>query len=419
MLVDENKFEITEEEYDDLVQYLIALPSPRPYRTLRGCTMKKFMFLYFVLLFILSGCVNKPDIQITGVEEGKVYAYEPTITINEEQGWTYSMTLNGESIKSGHIVEKNGTYNLSINGKKLWLKSKKDITFKIDDQPPYLPTLKEEVQPGYFQEAKFELIEEDGVTYDIKLNREPYDLSEPIQKEGMYELDIVAFKENGLVTQRTDSFIIDNQTFTKEMVDAFLSFHFANEQIEDPFIIKWISEKVPVYIHGKPTNEDLDQLSRYLNELNAGLPVQFEIYQENKYNYTNYQLDIYFVPNEQFKDYGYTEELIQEYGETIGFALATDANDVDGLLTTTIGIDSTVNQNDRNPTILHELVHALGMYNHFENDTSSILYPVNNQQITTLNDTDQTLLDMLYRADIIPGMTESEIRQMWKPRIVE
>jgi predicted Zn-dependent protease len=173
-----------------------------------------------------------------------------------------------------------------------------------------------------------------------------------------------------------------------------------------------------VYIHGEPTNEDLDQLRRYLNEINSWLPVQFEITQENKTDITSYQLNIYFVPNEQFKDYGFTEELFQEDGETIGFALPTEGNDVDGLLATTIGIDSTVNQKDRNPTILHELVHALGMYNHFENDTSSILYPLNNQQITTLNETDKTLLDMLYRADIIPGMTE-EIRQLWKPRIVE
>ncbi|MFB3170001.1 DUF2927 domain-containing protein [Neobacillus sp. 179-C4.2 HS] len=381
--------------------------------------MKKFMFLYFVLLFLLSGCVIKPEIHITGVEEGKVYADKRTITINEEQAGTYSMTLNGKSIESGHVVVKKGTYNLSIEGKKLWLKSKKDITFKIDYQPPKLPALKNEIQPGYFQEANIELIKEDGITYDIKLNGEPYDLSKPIQKEGMYELDIIAVKENGLVSHRTDSFIVDNQTFTQEMVEAFLSFHFDYDQIEDPFIIKWIGKKVPVYIHGEPTNEDLDQLRRYLNEINSWLPVQFEITQENKTDITSFQLNIYFVPNEQFKDYGFTEELFQEDGETIGFALPTEGNDVDGLLATTIGIDSTVNQKDRNPTILHELVHALGMYNHFEHDTSSILYPLTNQQITTLNETDKTLLGMLYRLDIIPGMTEEEIRQMWKPRIVE
>jgi hypothetical protein len=113
--------------------------------------------------------VIKPEIHITGVEERKVYADKRTITINEEQAGTYSMTLNGKSIESGHVVVKKGTYNLSIEGKKLWLKSKKDITFKIDYQPPKHPALKNEIQPGYFQEANIELIKEDGITYDIEL----------------------------------------------------------------------------------------------------------------------------------------------------------------------------------------------------------------------------------------------------------
>lgn len=377
------------------------------------------MYLYFVLLFLLSGCVHGPDIQVSGVEDGKVYPDNRTITINGEQSETYTITLNGKPIKSGHVVEKNGTYHLSITGKKLWKTTEKKIAFTIDDQPPKMPTFKTEIQPGYFKEAKLELDEEEGVTYTVKLNGEPYNLSKPIQVEGEYELDIYAKKDNRMVSRRTESFIVDNQTFTQETVDAFLSFHFDGVDIENQFIIKWIGERIPVYYHGKLTSEDLNQLQQNINDMNQWLPVEFVLYDENKTNYTDYQIDVHFVPNEQFKDYGFTDQIIEGNVEAIGFTLPTEGNSRDGLLTTTIGIDSTVSQELRNSTILHELIHALGMYNHFENDKSSVLYPLTDQQGSTLNETDRKFVDMLYRADVIPGMKEEDIRQLWKSRIIE
>lgn len=377
------------------------------------------MFLSFLLLFLLSGCIKEPEIQISGIEHGKVYPDERTITINAEKAETYTMTLNGTPIESGHVVKKNGKYHLSITSKKLWKESEREIVFTIDDQPPKMPTFKNEIQSSYFQEAKLELVEEEGVTYTIKLNGEPYDLSKPIQTEGVYELDIFAKKENGMGSRRVESFIVDNQTFTQETLDAFLAFHFDGLGVENPFIIKWIGERVPVYVHGTLTNQDLNQLQTNLNEFNQWLPVQFEIHQENEKNYTGYQLDLYFVPNEQFKNYGYTDALIRGNGEAIGFTLPTEGNSRDGLLATTIGIDSTISQALRNATMLHELVHSLGMFNHFEEDTSSILYPETDQNVTKLNETDRKFVEMLYRADIKPGMTEEEIRKMWEPRIVE
>jgi hypothetical protein len=370
---------------------------------------------------ILSGCAYGPEIDISGVEEGKVYTGQRTISINEELAGTYSMKLNGKSIKTGHVVKGNGTYQLSITSKKLTIEKEKEINFTIDDQPPKYPTFKDEIQPGYFGKVKLELNKEDGVTYSTKLNGKPYDLTVPIEEEGSYELDILAKKENGKVSHRTDSFIVDNQTFTQEMIDDFLTFHLEQEDgiEEEPFILKWIGETVPVYVHGAPTDEDLTQIHSYFNELNAWLPVQFDVYGEKEINFTDYQIDMYFVPNEEFQEYGFTDELIKGSVETIGFAQVTDGNSVDGLLSTTIGIDSTIPQALRNPTILHEIVHSLGMYNHFENDTSSILYPLSNQKVTALNETDRKYIDMLYRKDLLAGMTEKDIRDLWKTRVVK
>jgi hypothetical protein len=380
--------------------------------------VRKSLFLSYILLFLLSGCLKQPEILISGVENGKVYPDDRTITINAEKA-EYTMMLNGEPIESGHIVKNNGEYRLLSTVKKLWMETEKEIVFTIDDQPPNAPTFKEEIQPGYFKEAKLELLEEDGVTYTITLNGEPYDLSKPIQAEGDYQLEILAKKENGMGTRRVDSFIVDNQTFTQETVDAFLAFHFGGVGVENPFIIKWMGERVRVFVHGTPTNQDLNQLNTSFHEFSQWLPVQFEIKQENDRNDTGYQLDLYFVPNEQFKDYGYTDDLFRSNGETIGFTLPTEGNSRDGLLKAVIAIDSTIPQALRNATILHELVHSLGMFNHFEDDKSSILYPQTNQNITKLNETDRVFLEMLYRADILPGMTEEEIRQLWATRIVE
>ena len=379
--------------------------------------MKKYLYLLILMLLTLSGCVNGPGILVDGVEEGKVYSDNRTITINQEKAVTYSMNLNGQPIASGHLVSQNGIYRLTISAKQWWMESKQEIVFTVDDRPPNPPTFKEEIQTGYFQEAKLELIEEDGVTYEVKLDGNPYDLHEPIRVEGEHELDILAIKENGKSVRRKDSFVVDNQTFTKEIVETFLRFHFDKEENDDAFLIKWMVEKVPVYVHGNPTNEDVDQLQTVLTDFNAWLPVQFEINKNKENNSTNHQINVYFVPSERFKEYGFTGDRINGNNKIIGFTLPVEGNSRDGLVVTTIGVDSTISQAVRNPTILHEFAHSLGMYNHFEDDQTSILYPDYVEGNTILNKNDRKIVEMLYRQDLLPGMTKEEIQKMWEPRI--
>ena len=382
--------------------------------------MRKIIYLYIIFLLItLSGCVNGPEIFVDGVEEGKMYATKRTITIHQGKFGTYSMTLNGSPIDSGHVVSENGTYRLTITSKLLWMENEKELVFTIDDKPPNPPTFKSEIQPGYFQEAKLELLEDESVTYDVSLNGQPYDLREPIRDEGKYELEILAIKANGKAVQRNESFIIDNQTYNQEIVDTFLQFHFENEDNEDGVLIKWMNEIVPVYVHGNPTNEDIKQVQTVLNEFNTWLPVQFEVKESTEINSTGHQIDLFFVANEQFENYGFTGKLINGNEKIIGFTLPTEANTRDGLLTTTICVDTNVSQKVRTSTILHEFVHALGMYNHFKDDQTSILYPGYIEGNISLNETDRKIIEMLYRPDILPNMTKEEIQKMWEARIVE
>lgn len=371
-----------------------------------------------MMLITLTGCVKGPEILIGGVEEGKMYATKRTITIDEEKAGTYIMQLNGNEINSGYEVTKNGHYQLTVSSKKWWKETEEKLNFTIDNRPPNAPSFKEAIQPGYFQEATFELQEEEGVTYHVKLNGKPYNLHTPIRETGEYELDILAKKENGKVAHLKETFFVDHQTFTQKDIDTFLLFHF-DEDTEQEMIYKWIGEVVPVYVHGNPTQEDRKQLNTFLAGFNEWLPVQFEVKGPKDINYTDYQIDVHFVPNEQFKEHGFTEELIQGNTEYIGFAMPTEGDNIKGLLKTTIGVDTDITQKVRNTALLHEFVHALGMYNHFEADKSSILYPRTDYNVLTLNETDRKMIEMLYRKDVRPGMTKEEILKLWEPRITQ
>ncbi|MBM7570175.1 DUF2927 domain-containing protein [Aquibacillus albus] len=377
--------------------------------------MKK-MFL-FLSLFLLTGCIPEPEIDIDGVQQGEVYVNDQTINIDEEAAGEYTLHLNGNVIQNDHTVSGNGEYELTITAKRWWNEITKTIAFEIDDEPPAKPSFKDEVKPLYYKEANFELEKEEDVTYKVKIDYEPFDISQAYTKEGTHKLYIQSIKDNGLVADRKETFEIDNRTYSRHEVDAFKKFFFHNEDQEGTKFIKW-SDHVGVHVYGEPTATDMKALESNLQTINQILPVDLNLRESQPFAGSN-RINVHFVPTYQFKDYGFNEELRNNDYMVVGYAMPTLLTHDDELFETKILIGTDTDQQLRKTTILHELMHALGFYGHFENNPNSILYPYTDTNLTELSSTDKKLIEILYRKDIKPGMTEAEVEQTLNDWIVK
>ncbi|WP_171016826.1 DUF2927 domain-containing protein [Pseudalkalibacillus caeni] len=365
------------------------------------------------------GCIPEPRIHIEGIKSGEVYINERTITIDEEAANKYTMELNGKPIQNGHKVSKNGPYTLEVNAKRWWNEQTESIQFEIDNIPPEKPSFKEEIKDVYFKQATFKLNKERDVNYTIMMDGKPYDIEKPVTKKGKHILSIKAVKDNGLFAQNEVKFEIDNRTYSRDTIETFKGFIFHNEDRpeKDPKILKW-NKTVSVYVYGKPTSTDLQVLKSYLNNLSEILPIDL-IYTGNNFSVkADYSIPIIFVPTHQFKDYGLKEKLINGTNKIVGYTMPTKDSE-EGLLRSNVLIGTDTSQQVRKTTILHELVHSLGLYGHFKENEKSILYPFTNNMVTDLGDIDKEIIELLYRPDILHGMDESDVDKVLAPRIKE
>lgn len=382
--------------------------------------MKKFVIILCSLVWLV-GCIPKPEITIQGVEDGEVYIKDRTISINEElAGKDYELKLNDENINNEHTVSENGQYHLKVKAKKWWQEKEKSIHFKIDDRPPQTPELEEEIKSSYYQSVTFGLDREEGVSYNIKLDGKPHDIDKPIKEEGEHVLSIIAKKENQLVSQRKFNFTVDNRTYTRQEVDFLLDFslNLPDEKSMLPRILKW-EDNVDIIVQGNPTPQDWNALESYISNLNDLLPIFFTLHEPGDPTHYRGKINMHFVPNYKFDELGFEESLYQGNYQVVGFAYPKEVSPNGAFKETTIGIGTNTPQSHRNTTIYHELIHALGLYSHFENRKSSILYPYDHTGVTQLNEMDKKVIELLYRPDIAPGMYRPQVESILQPRITD
>ncbi len=327
------------------------------------------------------------------------------------------MWLNGEEIQSGHEVTQNGEYHLKVQAKKWWKEQVAELSFQIDDQPPKNPFRWKNPLAIYYLQTDFSFEKEENVTYDVQLDGRPYDVNEPVTEEGDHQLDIVARKVNGLVFEKSITFTIDNATYSRETIDLFRSYMFETGDVRIDRLIKW-GKDVTVNIHGQATEIDEEVIGLYVEKLNALLPLTLRITGAEAEESQN-QLDIYFVPATEFSQHGFNEAIRVGNVQVVGFAQPTAVSYYGVISKGKIVIATDTDQQQRKTTILHELVHSLGLFNHFEDDPNSILYPYNNNGITELSEKDKLMIELLYRQDLQPGMSMYEIEDRLKPRIIE
>ncbi|WLD94603.1 DUF2927 domain-containing protein [Alkalihalobacillus sp. AL-G] len=379
--------------------------------------MRKVFIFLSLLILMLSGCIPEPEIHIEGVKDGEVYVKDRIIEIDENRAGEYTLKLNGETIQNGHTVSENDDYKLTITAKRWWNEQTKSIQFEIDDIPPNKPSFKDEPKEVYYKQAKFSLEKEEDVMYKVKMDDKPYDINNPVTEEGEHKLFIKAVKDNGLLAQKEVEFVIDNRTYTRKAVDTFKHFIFHSEEQQDQKVLKW-TKNASVYIYGNPTGQDREALESYFNRINELLPIDLLIMESDIHSTGDYSLSIFFVPSHKFKDYGFKGDLENGNKRIVGFAAPTKVSE-EGILRSIIVIGTDTDQRFRKTTILHEIVHSLGLYGHFNNNEHSILYPYNNNMVTELTDMDKKMIEILYRPGIHTGMDESDVERVLKTRIKE
>lgn len=377
--------------------------------------MKKYVLI--LLLIFITGCTKTENI-LQGVEDGKIYVSDPVISIDDDFHGDYELVLNDKKINSGYTVEDNGDYTLFLKTKNLFgVKRTYTYQFTHDDIQPSEPKLTTTPKSVYFKKARFDFKHEEHVDYQTLLNGKTVDLNKPITEEGTHFLKIIATKNNGLKSELRHPFIIDNQTYSIEQLETFLDFFFHPNTIEtEPILYKW-TDTVTIVVHGRSTEKDLVMLEQHVGTLNKLLPFKFIITHEEKGRTYSRQLDLHFIPTWAFTRF-VSEESYPGVTQAIGLAFPNEVSSESGILGSTVLVGSDISQIERNHAILHELIHAIGLYNHFEEDRSSILYPFIDSIVSELNETDLKMIEMLYRKDLHTGMTEEDVVHVLKPRII-
>ncbi|WLD93595.1 DUF2927 domain-containing protein [Alkalihalobacillus sp. AL-G] len=375
--------------------------------------MKKIALLILFLFSSFLVLSVQPSFTIEGVGNGKVYAEDPIIQIEDGFGKLH-IELNGEPIQNGYEITENGEYELTVRSTILWKDKIENITFERDDTPPRKPAIMHGVESVYFKEAKFELINEEDVTYEATVDGFPYTFNTPIKKEGEHVLRITAFKDNGLSSQAKYTFSIDNTTYTKKEIDMFIDFYFEHETELFKF-----TDDIDVIVHGKPTEQDIKKTKDVIEKLNEMLPFTLTYKKDASIKFFKNQINMYFTSVDDFSSYGFEGDIVNGEKMVIGFAKSEEVYYEEGITKAIVLVATDITQREREATIIHELTHAVGLYNHFENDPTSILYPYSEGQVMTWNKKDAKMIELLYREEVTVGMGKWAVRQILEPRTVK
>ncbi len=356
-----------------------------------------FLLGLFSLLFVFTIFIE-PPLKLSGIENGKVYAAHPVIHW-EKSFATTRVTLNGNEINPNYSVKENGSYILKGESTFLWKKKKVSYSFDVDDKPPAEPRIKERIKPVYFKQAMFTLDKVADVTYKAALNGKEISMDQPIQQPGENTLTITATKPNGLTAMREISFSIDERIYSEKAIKEFVDYYFKNDV---PSISKFTGN-VAIHLSGDYNKDDVKMIEKAIKELKTFFPYKMEI-QESKYNPEFERLiKMVFTPTKNFDIYDVDRD------DVWGVEMEAISNAVYGTKESfvLIGTDKEITREYRNAVILHELLHAVGLFNHIESSQSSPLFPYANKTVT-LGDREKMFGTLLYLGDIEPKINKEE-----------
>ena len=342
-----------------------------------------------------------------------MYPDDRTIHFKKSIG-KHRITINDQVINHPYTIEENGIYEIKTSSSFLWKKTSQSITFSKDDSPPQTPIIINASNDFYPLGHAIQITHEAKVVYEALLDKKPYTLGTPIEEEGVHEIKITAKKQNGLTSTKTHTFELDNTSFTEDEITTFLNyfFHQPHPDITQPEIFKWITD-VPVTMSGNYNDVDLTTITNTLQTFSSTLPVNFDFRDPATHHRTlNKGIEIVFTKGALFKYHGFEDPIETGENTIVGVAITSDANYSEGYRKVIVLIDSERSEKERQNIIVHELIHALGLIYHFENDEKSILYPYSNSNILQPSNLDMKMLQILYWDKLRIGMQEEETERL-------
>jgi hypothetical protein len=189
------------------------------------------------------------------------------------------------------------------------------------------------------------------------------------------------------------------QTYSDEQIDYFLEIALGSEFGSGSAVIKKWEQDVRIRVHGNPTAEDrntLEDVVAELNDLVSPSGIRLVITDRNP------NVDIHFAPESQFS------RIEPNYRpRNMGFFWTwwrSYALNRARILISTTGIDQT----ERSHLIREELTQALGLMQDSRLYSDSIFFQ-GWTRTTSYSDIDRAVIAMLYRPEIQPGMTRSQV----------
>lgn len=216
---------------------------------------------------------------------------------------------------------------------------------------------------------------------------------------------ILQVEQQGSYTsnQQSQQAYLPRRKYTPEEINYFQEIALGTEFSANSSIIRKWQGDLRIKIIGSPTSEDLNTLKNVTNEINnLTSDINLKIV-DNKPN-----VKVHFVPVSEFKRY----EPNYEPGND-GYAWVNWSQD-NIIYSANILIATTgVNQKERSHLIREELTQSLGLLRDSYKYKNSIFYQpwTDTNQYSQL---DKTIIQILYRPEIRPGMTKSQVSSFLK-----
>ncbi|WP_199300362.1 DUF2927 domain-containing protein [Trichocoleus sp. FACHB-262] len=190
-------------------------------------------------------------------------------------------------------------------------------------------------------------------------------------------------------------------SYTPEQISYFLEVAMGGEFGASASRVRKWQGPVKIKIHGSPTPEDLRTLQAVIQDIEGvteGLQLQM--------NQDNPNMEIYFVPESDFRRY---EPNYQALNYGFFWTYWDQQNTIYNakILISTVG----VSQKERSHLIREELTQSLGLMQDSNRYPDSIFFQGWTDP-TEYSEIDKALLRMLYRPEIQPGMTRSQVAQV-------
>lgn len=190
----------------------------------------------------------------------------------------------------------------------------------------------------------------------------------------------------------------DTTRYTQEEIDYFVEVALGSEFGSSTQRIRKWTEEVKIKVMGTPTDADRAALDAVIADINGVAEgTSLRLVEDNP------NVEMYFVPESEFKEYE-PNYVPTNLGFFWVFWRGNGAIYNARIMITTEG----VTQKERSHLIREELTQSLGLMRDSGRYEKSIFYQ-RWTDVTAYTDLDRTLVEMLYRNEVEPNMTQSEV----------